>query len=101
MRGTGAATQGSDAGAIRTLRALLNENFMNTITVLAVGDVAPSRPNPDSLFTNVAPLLRGADIAFCQLEINLTERGERLPQVRHTDRAHPDSAQALQRAGFD
>jgi hypothetical protein len=47
----------------------------------AVGDIGPSRPDPDSLFTGVAPELQRADIAFCQLEINLTERGTRLPQA--------------------
>ena len=51
------------------------------ILLYAVGDICPSRPDPDSLFTGVAPELERADIAFCQLEINLTERGTRLPQV--------------------
>ena len=74
---------------------------MPSVTILATGDVAPSRPDPDSLFTGVAPLLQSADIAFCQLEINLTRRGFRLPQVRHTDRADPSTAQAIKRAGFD
>lgn len=73
----------------------------DTVHVLAVGDVAPSRPDPDTLFDGVRDALTAADIAFCQLEINLTERGERLPQVRHTDRTHPDTAAALRRAGFD
>ena len=48
------------------------------ILLYAVGDICPSRPDPDSLFTGVAPELERADIAFCQLEINLTERGTRL-----------------------
>jgi poly-gamma-glutamate capsule biosynthesis protein CapA/YwtB (metallophosphatase superfamily) len=71
------------------------------ITIYAAGDVAPSRPDPDSLFTHVTPLLKSGDISFCQLEINMTSRGERLPQVRHTDRTSPEAAMALKRAGFD
>jgi poly-gamma-glutamate capsule biosynthesis protein CapA/YwtB (metallophosphatase superfamily) len=71
------------------------------ITIYAAGDIAPSRPDPDTLFTHVAPLLQSGDISFCQLEINMTSRGERLPQVRHTDRTGPEAALALKRAGFD
>jgi poly-gamma-glutamate capsule biosynthesis protein CapA/YwtB (metallophosphatase superfamily) len=71
------------------------------LLVYAVGDVAPSRKDPDSLFDNVRNELTQADIAFCQLEINLTERGSRLPQCRHTDRTHPLAAHALKRAGFN
>ena len=73
------------------------------ILLYAVGDVAPSRREPDTLFDLVRDELRRADIAFCQLEINLTERGSRLPQCRHTDRAHPSTAHALNaaiRTGF-
>jgi poly-gamma-glutamate synthesis protein (capsule biosynthesis protein) len=70
------------------------------VLIYAVGDVAPSRAEPDTLFANVADQLQQADIAFCQLEINITERGERLPQVRHTDRTHPGAARALKNAGF-
>jgi poly-gamma-glutamate capsule biosynthesis protein CapA/YwtB (metallophosphatase superfamily) len=72
----------------------------NDVLIYAVGDVAPSRADPDTLFANVASTLRQADIAFCQLEINITERGERLPQVRHTDRTHRGAATALKNAGF-
>jgi poly-gamma-glutamate capsule biosynthesis protein CapA/YwtB (metallophosphatase superfamily) len=71
------------------------------VVVLAVGDLTPSRPDPDTLFDRVRPLLTDADITFGQLEINLTERGARLPQARHTDRASPDTAHAFRRAGFD
>ncbi|TAK55308.1 MAG: CapA family protein [Gammaproteobacteria bacterium] len=71
------------------------------VLILATGDVAPSRPDPDTLFAGVTERLNRADIAFCQLEINMTTRGSRLPQVRHTDRTSPDAAHALRRAGFD
>lgn len=71
------------------------------ILFYAVGDIAPSRPDPDSLFVDVSETINDADIAFCQLEICITDRGERLPQVRHTDRTGPEAARAIRRAGFD
>ena len=70
------------------------------LLLYAVGDIAPSRKDPDTIFDNVRDELNKADIAFCQLEINLTERGSRLPQCRHTDRAPPSTAHAIKRAGF-
>lgn len=66
----------------------------------AVGDVAPDREDPSECFARVRSKLRAADIAFCQLEVNLTERGVRLPQVRHTHRARASTAAALADAGF-
>jgi poly-gamma-glutamate synthesis protein (capsule biosynthesis protein) len=66
----------------------------------AVGDVAPDRPDPRECFDLVRDRLREADVAFCQLEINLTERGTRLPQARHTLRGDPAIAPALKEAGF-
>jgi poly-gamma-glutamate synthesis protein (capsule biosynthesis protein) len=45
--------------------------------------------------------LHRADIAFCQLEINLTNRGTRLPQARHTDRTSAQAASAIRDAGFN
>ena len=66
----------------------------------AVGDVGPSRPDPDSLFDLARADLQAADIAFMQLELPITARGVRLPQVRHTDRTTPESAEAFRRAGF-
>lgn len=66
----------------------------------AVGDVAPDRDDPRECFALVRDLLRTADMAFCQLEVNLTERGQRLPQVRHTHRAKASTAAALADAGF-
>lgn len=71
-----------------------------SITLLAVGDLGPERDDPASLFTSVRDTLRGGDIVFGQLEMNLTERGLRLPHVRHTARCHPRAARALRDAGF-
>lgn len=70
------------------------------VWLYAVGDVGPSRPDPDTLFDLVRTRLREADVAFMQLELPISTRGFRLPQVRHTDRAPASSAEAFWRAGF-
>jgi len=66
----------------------------------AVGDVAPDRPDPNDCFLLARDTLRRADIGFCQLECNLTQRGTRLPQARHTHRSTPEAAIAMRDAGF-
>jgi len=70
------------------------------ILLYAVGDVAPFREDPASIFKDVTRTLNRADIAFCQLEINISERGTRLPQARHTTRANPKTARAIKEAGI-
>lgn len=70
------------------------------VLIYAVGDIGPSRPDPDTLFDYVRPTLQRADVAFAQLELPISERGARLPQVRHTDRSPKAAAPALRRAGF-
>jgi poly-gamma-glutamate synthesis protein (capsule biosynthesis protein) len=70
------------------------------VLIYAVGDIGPSRPDPDTLFDRVRPTLQQADVAFMQLELPISERGARLPQVRHTDRSPKPTAPALRRAGF-
>jgi len=69
--------------------------------LMAVGDVAPDRDDPTECFSLAAPVLRSADVAFCQLECNLTTRGHRMPQARHTHRGSPATARAMKAAGFD
>jgi poly-gamma-glutamate synthesis protein (capsule biosynthesis protein) len=72
------------------------------MTVLyAVGDIAPDRPDPRECFALVRDRLRQADVGFCQLEVNITDRGVRLPQARHTHRAAPSTGAAIRDAGFD
>ncbi len=70
------------------------------ILFYAVGDVAPCREDPASIFKNVTRTLGQADTTFCQLEINISERGTRLPQARHTTRANPKTARAIKEAGI-
>ncbi len=71
------------------------------ILFYAVGDVAPYREAPHTIFDLVRKPLSAADIAFCQCETNISERGSRLPQARHTVLAHPRTAEAIAGAGFN
>jgi len=69
--------------------------------VLATGDLAPDRPDPDSSFAAIGPTLQAAELVFGQLETSFATRGTRLPQARHAVMAQPECAAALARAGFD
>ncbi len=72
-----------------------------SIRFVAVGDVAPDRDSPASIFDAVRERIGRADLGFCQLEVNLTERGVRLPQARHTMRGDPAIADALVDVGLE
>ncbi len=72
-----------------------------TSIVLAAGDIAPDRPDPDTCFDATRGLLRGADLAFAQLETSFARTGVRLPQARHAVLTPPSAASAVGRAGFD
>src|SRR6478735_1161532 len=69
--------------------------------IIATGDIAPDRDNPDACFEATASLLQQADLAFGQLETSFAERGTRLPQARHAVMCAPQGASAVGRAGFD
>lgn len=83
------------------------------IILLGVGDVAFMTFSPqwkpliqrirgkESIFKNVSFALNKADIAFCQLEIPLTDKNPlSLPQARRSDYARTDTAYAIKDAGF-
>ncbi len=72
-----------------------------SIDFVAVGDVAPDRDVPATIFNAVRERIGRADLGFCQLEVNLTERGVRLPQARHTMRGDPAIADALVDVGLE
>jgi poly-gamma-glutamate capsule biosynthesis protein CapA/YwtB (metallophosphatase superfamily) len=72
-----------------------------TAILHAVGDVAPDRDDPHDCFALAAEALRQADLGFCQLECNLTTRGVRLPQARHTHRGPVTAGFAIKDAGID
>jgi poly-gamma-glutamate capsule biosynthesis protein CapA/YwtB (metallophosphatase superfamily) len=76
-------------------------NEADNLVLYAVGDVAPDREDPGSIFGRVTDLLNGGDIAFCQLEANLSNRGTPLPQARLASRIKPETARAIKEAGFD
>ena len=71
------------------------------IVLYAMGDIAPDRKDPGSIFQHVAGILSKGDIAFCQLEAVLSDRGTPLPQARLACRGKPQIAHALKEAGFD
>lgn len=75
-------------------------NKADDLVLYAVGDVAPYREDPASIFQRVTGVIRQADIAFCQLEINLSQQGSPLPQARLAMRADPKTARAIKQAGF-
>ncbi len=74
---------------------------MKDILLYAVGDVGPNRDNPSTIFKHVKQITRQGDIGFCQLETNLSLRGNSSPQARLPMRAHPESAIAIRDAGFN
>jgi len=71
------------------------------IMMLAAGDVCINREDPDSIFAHVTPTIKAADIAFCQLETTLSERGIPFPQGRVPARSHPKNGAAIKNAGFN
>ena len=70
------------------------------LVLLAVGDIAPDREDPSTIFARARNFLQKGDVVFCQLEANLSDRGSPLPQVRLACRAQPGVARALKEAGF-
>ncbi|WP_250452523.1 CapA family protein [Caballeronia sp. ATUFL_M2_KS44] len=80
---------------------VINSDVNSDLVLLAVGDVGPCRDDPTSIFDDVREDMCGVDIGFCQLEVNLSDRGQRLPQVRHTTKASPDTADAMRECGFN
>lgn len=71
------------------------------LVIQAVGDIAPRRPNPASIFRSVASRLREADILFGQMECSLSTRGSPAPNAKLAMRTDPSVAGALRNAGLD
>lgn len=72
----------------------------DNVTLYGVGDIAPYRENPHTIFDKVRSAIHEADISICQLEINITNRGTPLPQARLAMRANRETAKAIKDAGF-
>jgi poly-gamma-glutamate synthesis protein (capsule biosynthesis protein) len=72
------------------------------LTICAAGDVGPSREDPDSIFALAAPVIRKADVAFCQLERIFSTGGSLQVQLQaHHSRVAPKNASALTYGGFN
>jgi poly-gamma-glutamate synthesis protein (capsule biosynthesis protein) len=76
-------------------------NERNACTLVFGGDVAPIRADHTDLFGDVAPLIRKADLALCNLEIALTDKGRPVRGKGITKRGAPEAIAALRDAAFD
>ena len=70
-----------------------------TVSIYAVGDVAVTRDNPESAFTQTLSILNEPDILFGQLEATLSQKGT--PKTESAQRPHPAIGAVLKSAGFD
>jgi poly-gamma-glutamate synthesis protein (capsule biosynthesis protein) len=70
------------------------------VHIVGVGDVGAKRPDLASMFRGSADRLRGAGLAFGQLETNVSDRGAIVPNAKLAMRAPPALAGALRDAGF-
>ena len=52
---------------------MVNKN--RDIILFAAGDIGPYRDEPGSIFRHVTNTIKQGDIAFVQLEVNLSNRG--------------------------
>jgi poly-gamma-glutamate capsule biosynthesis protein CapA/YwtB (metallophosphatase superfamily) len=68
------------------------------IILYAVGDIGPDRADPNSIFQHVTGVLKQGDIAFCQLEVNLSHRG--IGPLGKENARDPRIAVAIKNAGF-
>ena len=69
--------------------------------IAAVGDVAPRRSDPASIFAGTADALRSADHTFGQMECPISTRGSASPNARLAMRTAPEVAPIVRAAGFD
>ena len=69
------------------------------ITLYAAGDIGPDRVDPGSIFKHVTGVLNQGDIAFCQLEVNLSHRG--IGPLGQENARDPRIAAAIKDAGFN
>ena len=75
---------------------------MSDVKLLLVGDTNVGRPDPDSAFASALPLLRDADIRFCNLETVVADAKYLHPYDRsHLPRTEEWMFQAYLRAGFN
>lgn len=73
----------------------------SALTIHAVGDIAPRRPAPRSIFASVAGTLRDSDVRIGHLECPLSNRGMPSPNAKLAMRTDPSVAADLRDVGFD
>jgi poly-gamma-glutamate capsule biosynthesis protein CapA/YwtB (metallophosphatase superfamily) len=73
----------------------------NPLSIHAVGDIAPRRADPASIFNSVATALRSSDVRVGHLECPLSARGTPAPNAKLAMRSDPSVALALRSIGFD
>jgi len=71
------------------------------LSIHAVGDIAPRRPVPRSIFASVADTLRNSDVRVGHLECPLSNRGTPSPNAKLAMRTDPSVAATLREVGFD
>jgi poly-gamma-glutamate capsule biosynthesis protein CapA/YwtB (metallophosphatase superfamily) len=70
-------------------------------TLVFGGDIAPIRADAAGMFGEVAPLIVEADISVANLEIALSDKGQRARGKQIAERGFPNAVGALCEAGFD
>jgi poly-gamma-glutamate synthesis protein (capsule biosynthesis protein) len=71
------------------------------ISIQAVGDIAPCRPDAAGIFGGVAETLRGSHLLVGHLECPLSTRGTPSPNAKLAMRSDPAVASVLRDVGFD
>jgi poly-gamma-glutamate capsule biosynthesis protein CapA/YwtB (metallophosphatase superfamily) len=71
----------------------------DNIIIYGVGDIAPDRDNPESMFQHVTDVVKSGDISFCHLECVLSNRGVG-PHAKDVAK-DPKMASVLKKTGFD
>lgn len=71
------------------------------LSLHAVGDIAPRRPEPRSIFASVAGTLSTSDLRVGHLECPLSTRGTPAPNAKLAMRSDPSVATELRAIGFD
>jgi len=73
----------------------------SSLSIHAVGDIAPRRDVPRSIFSSVADTLGASDVLVGHLECPLSSRGTPAPNAKLAMRSDPSVAVALREIGFD
>lgn len=76
----------------------------NTLTMIAVGDVSPSRDDPPSIFRHCGDTFRKADLVFGQMESPVSTRGTPMFVPHSPVKIAPENVAALDKktgVGFD